>query len=164
MYLSMPIRCLLVAWLTMSATACELMFDDEHASGPTCSLSHEDTAQISGSWALRAQGSRRECTDPVLNTEVMFLEANALPIRQDGNSLRLATTISVEGGSFSLTGEVAGRCVSLETIEVDAVAGTMRYAFHGTVNEAGGSFSGYFIGEGPEGCVSEGEFDVTLND
>lgn len=141
------------AIVVLCTTGCELPFDfgpgDDRLRSPDCSGA---TVTVAGTWRIEGSGRRQGCDDPSFDTDELQVRAERLPLVQNGTRLELASKL--EG--FSLSGEVDGQCVYLDTDEtVDGLRTQFRFE-----GERVGStrIEGTFTGEGPGACVTEGEF------
>jgi hypothetical protein len=145
--------------------ACQLdnLFPDLGVADPCSSAS--GPTQAGGTWRLTAQGSRSGCDDGRFDGDFRIpatqLEVQQISDTNDPNqdTLDLSQIPTVPGGSFTLAGTVRGTCVDFTT-EEDGSAGFFRFVFDGT--RQGPDIAGDFSGDGPPGCVSSGQFRITV--
>jgi hypothetical protein len=120
-----------------------------------------DTAQVQGTWAIRGEGARKDCSDKRLRTEGFTLESEALRVVQDGELLALSGVNGVAGVAFKLRdARVQGTCVRFATVEGGG-EDEIVYEFEGRAIGLG-KVEGSFTGSGPGDCTSRGHFSVSI--
>lgn len=150
---------LAISLICLALGGCELLddtFDDDLAD--QCQSSEGDV-EVAGQWTITGRGTRKDCVDPRFNSDGFELATSVdLPIKQDGETLTLEGQID----GFDFDGTVDGVCVDFNTVEAarDDVNNAV-FRWRGTLRDDG-AITGTFDGEGPNGCVSEGNFTAVI--
>lgn len=149
----------LLFFLTSATTSCNgLSGGDPYDYDPCGSLA--GPTDVSGSWSIEGRGTRSGCDDERLDGEIT-LRTGVFVVEMDETSgqITMGETITVPGGSFTVSGTVDGTCVDFTAYETGS-AGDFDFDFDGTVEN--NRISGDFTGSGPAGCYTTGTFEVDL--
>jgi hypothetical protein len=114
---------------------------------------------VEGTWVLSGEGRREGCIDENLNTDAFELRSLPIPVRQVDDALLLDD----DGlpGSFRLeSARVRGSCVDFTSVE-RFDGDTLSIEWRGEVE--GDRVVGSFEGTGPDGCRSEGNFQLRID-
>lgn len=150
---------LAIAAFCVALCSCELLDDnfDDELNDPCQSA--EGTAEVAGQWTITGRGTRKDCVDPRFNSDGFDLATSVdLPIKQDGEALTLEGQID----GFEFDGAVDGVCVDFNTVEeAREDINNAVFRWRGTLRDDG-AITGTFDGEGPNGCISEGNFTAVI--
>jgi len=130
---------------------------------PVADCNDPVAADLAGRWTLRGSGSRTGCTDSRYAGRFTFETPQALEVVSDASStatvakLRLANPIP----GFTLSAQLSGSCFSAQTNET-LPEDSVDFAFTADVGSGATLLQGKFEGNGPETCVSEGTFDLSI--
>lgn len=117
----------------------------------------------SGTWDLSGSIEFDHCRDGGIEEgeSYAFHTRRPFPIEQQGSALSGGVDRS------SVAGTVAGNCITARVTDIDDAGNTATYDLSGLAHTQGGTvvvrITGSFTGQGPEGCSSEGEFQIDVD-